>query len=133
MSKMQGISVKLPLTYSGEDGPYALNKDLGEVVKQNFKNLILTNPGERVMLADFGCGLHRLLFEPMSSVTYQEVSSVIYKQVQKYMPFLKIDAITFETSDEDQSMPLNHVRVIIEYNIGSLNATDVLKITVTST
>ena len=133
MSKMEGISVQLPLTYSGEDGPYTLNKNLRDVVKQNLKMLVLTIPGERIMLPDFGCGLYRLLFEPMSPVTYQQVSTVIHKQVQKYMPFINIETIAFETSDQDQNLNLNQVRVILEYNIGSVNASDVLKITATST
>ena len=49
MSSLQGISVRLPLAYSKEDGPYGLNKNIGQVVKQNFKNLVLTSPGERPM------------------------------------------------------------------------------------
>ena len=49
-----GISVKLPLRVTAEDGPYALNKDLVETTKQNFKNLVLTNPGERIMDINFG-------------------------------------------------------------------------------
>ena len=51
------ISVKLPLEIDPRDGPYASIDDLTEVVRQNFKNLILTVPGERVMLPDFGVGL----------------------------------------------------------------------------
>ena len=41
----------------------ALTKTMMEVIKQNFKNLVLTNPGERVMLTDFGVGIRRFLFE----------------------------------------------------------------------
>ena len=36
--------------------------DISENIKQNFKNLILTVPGERVMLPDFGVGLKQYLF-----------------------------------------------------------------------
>ena len=49
------------------------------------------------------------------------------------MPFLNIETIAFETNEQDQSLGLNQVRVAIEYNIGSINANDVLKITATST
>ena len=35
-----GISVKLPLKVTKEDGPYALTKDLASTVKQNFKNFV---------------------------------------------------------------------------------------------
>ena len=38
-NKLQGISVSLPLRYDNIDGPYELNKNLKDVVKQNLKNL----------------------------------------------------------------------------------------------
>ena len=57
MASKQGISVKLPLSYDSEDGPYRLTKNLKENVQQNFKNLMLTNPGDRVMLPNFGAGI----------------------------------------------------------------------------
>jgi|TARA_R110000824_G_scaffold125084_1_gene283977 phage baseplate assembly protein W len=129
MSKMQGISPKLPLTYSTEDGPYTLNKSLGAAVKQNFKNLLLTVPGERIMVPEFGAGMYQMLFEPMAGKTYQEIAARVYSQVDRYMPFLDISSIEFETADQDLTLDANQVRVIIEYNVGSLNLQDTLKIT----
>ena len=37
-------------------------------VKADLLILLLTNPGERVMLPDFGAGLNRLMFEPNDSI-----------------------------------------------------------------
>ena len=62
-----GISVKLPLRVTAENGPYGLTKDLASTVKQNFKNLVLTAPGERVMDANFGVGIYAMLFENYNS------------------------------------------------------------------
>jgi phage baseplate assembly protein W len=129
MSKMEGIGVKLPLSYSNEDGPYTLTKTLGENVKQNFKNLLLTVPGERIMLPEFGAGLYRMIFEPMAGKTYQEITTRIYEQTEKYMSFIDILAVRFETSDTDSSLAANEVKVSISYNIGSLNLQDTLQIT----
>ena len=56
-----GISAKLPLAYVKSDGPYLLTKDLTENAKQNLKNLIFTNPGEKIMNSDFGVGFYALL------------------------------------------------------------------------
>ena len=58
-----GIAPKIPLKVDQVDGPYGLIKDYVELVKQNFKMLLLTNPGERIMNPDFGVGLRRYLFE----------------------------------------------------------------------
>ena len=124
-----GYSVKLPLTYDEEDGPYRLNKTLKQAVKQNFKNLILTSPGERVMLPTFGAGVRRLLFEPSTSETFSKVSQRISSQVTKFMNYLKIENISFITSDQDSSLSPNSVRLIIKYNIGPINDSDTLIIT----
>jgi|TARA_R100000315_G_C5190202_1_gene110859 phage baseplate assembly protein W len=128
-NKLQGLSVSLPLTYDNEDGPYRLNKTLKQVVKQNFKNLILTSPGERVMLPTFGAGVRRLLFEPLTSETFSKVSQRISSQVTKFMSFLKIENISFITPDQDSSLSPNSVRLIINYNIGPINDSDTLIIT----
>ena len=87
-NKLQGYSVSLPLIYDKQDGPYRLNKTLKDVVRQNLKNLILTDPGERIMVPNFGAGIRRLLFEPMNSVVRGKVTSRIISQVSEYMGFV---------------------------------------------
>ena len=42
----KGYSVSLPLIYNKEDGPFALNKNMTDVIKQNLRTLILTDKGE---------------------------------------------------------------------------------------
>jgi uncharacterized protein len=128
-NKLQGLSVSLPLTYDNEDGPYRLNKTLKQVVRQNFKNLILTSPGERVMLPTFGAGVRRLLFEPSTPETFSKVSQRISSQVIKFMSYLNIENISFITSDQDSSLSPNSVRLVIKYNIGPINDSDTLIIT----
>ena len=53
---MAGLAPKLPLYRDDLDG-YALIKDYGELVAQNFKMLMFTSPGERIMDARFGFGI----------------------------------------------------------------------------
>ena len=99
-----------------------------EAVKQNFKNLLLTSPGERVMLPDFGAGIKRLLFEPINSRTFSRVSQAIYAQVDKYMPFINIEDIQFTTYEIDPSLALNEVQLVVNYNLGSIDSSNTLKI-----
>tara|TARA_Y100000592_G_C5469251_1_gene318448 strand:- start:2048 stop:2449 length:402 start_codon:yes stop_codon:yes gene_type:complete len=129
MKSVQGISVSLPLVYGTQDGPYILNKEIGQVVKQNFKNLLLTNPGERVMIPQFGVGLHGMLFEPLNSVTFDLINSRIHEQVKKYMSFLNLESVEYATSENNDDIPLNQVNVIIRYNLGDISSSDKLTIT----
>lgn len=128
-NKLQGISVSLPLRYDNIDGPYELNKNLKDVVKQNLKNLVLTSPGERIMLPDFGAGVRRLLFEPGTAQTYNLAKERISSQITRYMPFVEIQDLFFLTPGEDDSLSPNAVRLVLKYNIGPINDSDTLIIT----
>lgn len=129
MSKRQGISPAVPLVYDRTDGPYRLNKTLLEAIKQNFKNLILTSPGERVMLPDFGVGLNNYLFENMDGDVFDALVSRIKEQTSFYIPSINLETIDFLTSDEVTTMAFNEVQVVIKYNILPLDAQDQLIIT----
>jgi phage baseplate assembly protein W len=131
--KLEGISVSLPLVYSSSDGPYALNKNINQVMRQNLKNLILTSPGERVMDPNFGVGIRRFLFENISPVLYQQAQNKIFEQVQFYMPIINIRQILFLKNEDDPSIPLNAVSIMIEYDLGSIDGADRLQITETIT
>lgn len=88
-----GLTPKVPLTRdSGAD--YVYIQDYRNLVKQNFKNLLLTNPGERIMDIDFGVGVYRYLFEPNNPNTYANISGKIKEQVQKYLSYIEIEDIT---------------------------------------
>ena len=117
---MAGISVKLPLFVSEFDGTYALNKTLKDTVKQNFKMLLLTIPGERMMNPDFGIGLQTFLFEPNDFGTQERISARIHEQVGKYMPFLEVTDIY--TSDESGSL----MHISISYFLTPTSEQDVL-------
>ena len=128
-NKLEGISVSLPLAYDNTDGPFKLNKTLKDVVKQNLKNLVLTSPGERVMIPDFGAGVRRLLFEPATPSTYQAVKERVSTQISKFMPFVEIEELVILTPEEDESLSSNSARLVIRYNIGPINDSDTLIIT----
>ena len=93
---MNGISPKLPLHRSSVDG-FGLTKSFHEVARKNFKMLILTSPGERVMEPEFGVGIRNFLFEQMQDSTYMSIQSKIYDQVKKYMPFIEVRNISFSS------------------------------------
>ena len=133
MSKLQGISPKLPLTYSRTDGPYTLNKNLGQTIRQNMRMLLLASPGERIMFPEFGVGLHRFLFEQTNDETYSQIVQKIQEQVSLYLPAVNLKGIDFVTSDEDPVLLQNQINISIRYNILPLNVEDQIIISSTMT
>ena len=119
-----GISVKLPLRVTAEDGPYALTKDLVSTTKQNFKNLVLTSPGERVMDINFGVGIYGLLFENYNSDIKEKTKARIVEQAAAYIPFIQIRSINFQDTEIDS----NKLSIAINYYISPLNYEDILNL-----
>ncbi len=73
---MSGIGPKLPLIKDQNNG-FALTRTIKENIKQSLKMLILTNPGERIMLPEYGVGLRRFLFENDVPITRSRIITKI--------------------------------------------------------
>tara|TARA_R110002020_G_scaffold61745_19_gene165873 strand:+ start:1734 stop:2132 length:399 start_codon:yes stop_codon:yes gene_type:complete len=96
---MQGIGPLLPLSVDSKHGTYSLITNYHDEIKQNFKNLVLTNPGERIMIPEFGVGLRKYLFENRDDATHQ-IEKRLFEQVGTYMPYVVIENIFFARTDE---------------------------------
>ena len=129
---MSGITPKLPLSFDNKHG-YNLIKKYKNLATQNLKNLILTAPGERMMDPTFGVGIRNFLFEQNTAETHGLIAARIENQVNKYMPFLKIETVLFSSSEGIPDSELNSIEVQIKYFVKPLNMTDILNITVDQT
>jgi len=128
-----GISPALPLDYDQNDGPFRLTKSIKQAIVQNFKNLILTNPGERIMDPDFGVGIREYLFELENAGIKEEISSKILSQTRKYINSIKILDIRYTkgsnyAGDAVSVANSNSMYVHILFNISSLSSGNVLSI-----
>lgn len=117
-----GYSAKLPLTTTVAH--YDMINNIYANIKQNFKNLLLTSPGERVMLPDFGVGIRRFLFENDPSFITDELQTIIYEQTNLYMDFLIIEDISFATKADDNALNDNELAVRIVYSVPGISLTD---------
>lgn len=124
-----GVSVKLPLQIDANDGAFLLNKTVVDAVKQNFKMLILTEEGEKVMDPNFGVGIKSYLFENFTFQTAQIIKSKIEQKTSTYLPFIKISNIDVNTTDPD-AIDANELNIAIQYSIEPLNILDKLQIKV---
>ena len=54
-------------------------------VEQMIRQVLLTNPGERVDLPDFGCGLRRILFSPNSDPLAATTQILVLQALNKWL------------------------------------------------
>ena len=81
LNKNVAIGVAFPFN---ADGVFIQTFTQKEQVKSNLINVLLTEPGERVNLPDFGVGLKRLLFE--TQIDTATLEARIDNQVKIYIP-----------------------------------------------
>ena len=118
---MHGIGPELPLNRDARFGNFGLITNFRDQVKQNFKNLLLTSPGERIMNGDFGVGLRNYLFEPRF-VVVPKIKQRIKQQVDRYMPFIRINNILFDSHQDPSVVDESPILSIeIQYDVPSLN------------
>jgi phage baseplate assembly protein W len=75
-------------------------------IKADMLQLLLTNPGERVMLADFGVPLRRLIFEPNDVGLEIAARNMIAEAITKWEPRVVLQQVQVSsTIDSDDLAP----------------------------
>ena len=87
------IGIKTPLEEGGDEGLFRAHYNLRETVADNFRNLLLTNFGERVGRYDFGANLKSLVFSYGEDGFEANVSNNIRSAVTKFMPYVNLGAV----------------------------------------
>lgn len=78
-------SIKYPFAVDRGLKTLAEENEYREHVIQLIKQVLLTNPGERVNRPDFGCEIRRMLFNPNSEVSASLAQVSIFQALEKWL------------------------------------------------
>jgi len=87
------IGIATPVTL-GNNSLLKMHTDRSKVISDNFRNMLMTNHGDRLGFYDFGANLGELTFELGSEAGDAEATRRIAKTTSKFMPYIDLD--TFE-------------------------------------
>lgn len=92
-----------------------------EQIKADLLQLLLTNPGERVMLPNFGTPLREIIFEPNDTISSEQVRDMIINSIRTWEPRITIEQIDVLSQADreslDDSDPLEDVEHIMMIRI----------------
>lgn len=74
-----------------------------ELIRQSVATILDTEPGERIMLPTFGCGLRRYLMEPNSLATRTSMAADITSALEQWEPRITLVNVAV-TPGEDPSL-----------------------------
>ncbi len=99
--KSQDIKKNYGLAYPVDKRKHFFSKEAGHaLLKSNLHQLLLTEPGERVMMPDYGCNLKRFLFQPMDEMTFQGIQQAILGSINKYMPEVSVTRLKVSKTEK---------------------------------
>ena len=112
------IGIDLPIRRGDDlDGFFASTSTTIEAVKNNIRNLLQTNEGERFLQPNLGVNLRRLLFEHITNENLIGVQDAIMDKFEFWLPFVEVRDIQVLSNDDDSSIDMNEIRVKILFNI----------------
>lgn len=79
-------------------------------VRQSIRVLLLTEPGERLMREEFGCGLRRYLFEPNTVTTRQLIRERVNAAITRWEPRVAVEDVTVDPDPQDDR--LVHIQIV---------------------
>lgn len=103
---------EFPLQYDETVGPYKSITSLEESLQRNFKNLLMTNPGEWPMRPEVGIGLKRYLFNNFNESEISELQARINDQLNKFLPSIQLLGLEALAPGEDQDTNFLGIRIV---------------------
>ena len=111
-----------------------MNRTGQGAIKSDLIHLLLTTPGDRLYLPDFGTNLRKFIFEPNDKKVREDIKTEVQNSISKYIPNLTITELTVERpSDSEYGSKAEHtavVRIDYVYTEGALNKVDFIVITI---
>ena len=112
------VGLDLPIR-KGDDvqGYFASTSTTIEAVKNNIRNLLQTNVGERLFYPTFGMNLRQYLFDTIDETTTVSIQESIVDTFSTWLPFVEIRDIIVNTESSDLSLGSNMISINIVFNI----------------
>ena len=112
------VGIDLPVRRgTGLDGFFATTSTTIEAVKNNIRNLLQTEEGERFFQPNLGIGLRRLLFEHITNENLIGVQDTILDKMEFWLPFVEIRDIQVLSREDSDDIGANEIRIKIDFNI----------------
>jgi len=118
------IGIKTPVKFGlSNDGLFMMHKSMANQVADNFRNMIMTNHGERLCLYDFGADLEELVHELGSEGADGEAIRRITATTKKYMPYIDLQTFVAYQEQAEHGLPMRVV-IKITYSVRKIRLVD---------
>ena len=114
-----------PLEFDDTFG-YSNVAGIKQLVAFHLKNLLFTYQGEKISDPEYGVGVKKYLFQPLTDATLNNISREITDAIETYLAYLDLEeVIVLPIAD-------NSISISVSYAIPSIDFSDILTVDVTN-
>ena len=95
------------------------------LIRNNLRQLLLCEKGERVMLPNYGLSLQRYVFEPLDETTYYLVKNDILRTLSTYFSIVQVISLNVYSSGIEANRSQLVIRLTLQLMDSSLDIFDV--------
>ncbi|MEO1625051.1 MAG: GPW/gp25 family protein [Bacteroidota bacterium] len=98
--------------------PFAIDRGIGSLAEENnydrhieqmIKQVLFTNPGERINRPDFGCGLRRMIFAPNNNINANLLQVTVFQSLEKWLGnLIQVEEIQAESVEENLRLNITY-------------------------
>jgi phage baseplate assembly protein W len=104
--------------------PYAAH------VEQMIEQVLLTSPGERVDLPQFGCGLRSLVFAPLTDSLKASLQIQVTQALGRWLAgVVSVTSVDVETSQTNAALEPGTVQVTVSYTLVDTQTSELATVT----
>ena len=112
------VGIDLPIHRgTAADGFFATTSTTIEAVKNNIRNLLKTEEGERFFQPNLGIGLRKLLFEQITNDSLIVIQDAILDKLEFWLPFVEVRDIQVLNRENTTDIGVNEIKIKILFNI----------------
>ena len=112
-----GIDLPIQRSVSGSSGYFETTSTTIEAVKNNIRNLLKTQKGERLLQPNIGLNLKRYLFENFTEELQDIIKNEILTTFKFWLPFVQIQDIKINMNNINDSIGKNTMDISLSFNI----------------
>lgn len=112
-----GTGWSFPPTFEKSINPGVVMVSDEEDIIQSLEILMTTNPGERIMVPEYGCDIQSFLFDSISTSKIHFLKELIRTAILKYEPRIELNEIHIDASEYLEGI----VKIGLDYRIEQSN------------
>lgn len=119
-------ALKFPFAVSGQR--VQVTDSYEEVVRGQVIDALMTNQGDRVFRADYGCDVQSALFDPSDLLVRADAAGYIRDRLQRFVPRCVVGSVTIDSPDTEPGV----VYITVVYRTSVYQNQQTLRVPVSS-